>query len=85
MENQQSLFKIFTRSFLQILFVVMNGYFIAQSKIVGVAICSYIISMLWAMNVRSMALSSTTQRHTYASGAMAGAITGFYIAKYLSS
>lgn len=75
--------KLFLTAFLQVLFVSANTYFLSQVNWIGVAICGYSISWLWAGNVRKVSIGSKADRLIYSTGAMCGGLVGLYIATSL--
>lgn len=75
--------RIFFQSFMQIGLVAINTLLISRQLYLGVFICSFLISLLWAFNVSKIALSDLMQKITYALGAGMGAITGLYLIKSL--
>ena len=74
--------KIFFQSFFQIGLVAVNTLLISKQLFLGVFICSFLISLLWAFNVSKIALSDLRQKLIYAVGAGTGAITGLFIDNY---
>ena len=74
--------KIFFQSFFQIGLVAVNTLLISKQLFLGVFICSFLISLLWAFNVSKIALSDLIQKLIYAVGAGTGAITGLFIVNY---
>ena len=74
--------KIFFQSFLQIGLVAINTLLISKHLFVGVFICSFIISLLWAFNVSKIALSDLRSKIVYALGAGCGAVTGMFLINY---
>ena len=74
--------KIFFQSFLQIGLVAINTLMISKQLYLGVFICSFLISLLWAFNVSKIALSDLRQKIIYALGAGTGAITGLFLVQY---
>ena len=73
--------KTFLTSFLQVGFVAINTLLISKQLYLGVFICSFLISLLWAFNVSKIALSDLRQKLIYALGAGTGAITGLFLVK----
>ena len=74
--------KIFFQSFFQIGLVAVNTLLISKQLFLGVFMCSFLISLLWAFNVSKIALSDLRQKLIYAVGAGTGAITGLFIVNY---
>lgn len=75
--------KLFLTAFLQVLFVSANTYFLSQVNWIGVAICGYSISWLWAGNVRKVSIGSKADRLIYSIGAMLGGLTGLFLATWI--
>ena len=73
--------KIFFQSFLQIGLVAINTLLISKQLYLGIFICSFLISLLWAFNVSKIALSDLRKKIIYALGAGTGAITGLFLVK----
>lgn len=71
--------KIFFTSFIQVFFVSANTYMITQKNYLGILICSFLISLLWTINVKNISVSNTKQKIIYASGAACGSIFGVII------
>ncbi len=75
--------KIFFQSFLQIGLVAINTLLISKQLFLGVFICSFAISLLWAFNVSKIALSDLRSKIIYAFGAGCGAISGMFLINYI--
>lgn len=75
---------LFLTAMIQVTFVSMNVTFIAHSKIIPMLITGFMISFVWTINVKKVALGNWLDRITYANGAMFGTGLGFFISKYLS-
>ncbi len=74
--------KLFITGFTQVLFVVINTYFIAQRYYLGVAFCSFVISLIWSFNVKKVAFGTLRDRLIYSFGACVGSILGLVISVY---
>lgn len=72
--------KLFITAFLQVFFVSANTYFLARVNWIGVAVCGFFISWLWAGNVKRVSIGSKTERFIYSTGAMCGGLVGLYLA-----
>lgn len=72
-------FKTFLASFLQIGLVAINTFFVTKLNFHAVFIVSCCISLLWALNVSRVAISTFSQKIVYALGAGFGAVTGLFI------
>ena len=73
--------KLFTTGFLQVFFVSANTYFLAKEQYLGVSIASFMISFIWAYNVKKVAFGSFLDKFIYALGANAGALLGLFVSK----
>jgi len=74
---------LFTTGFIGVFFIVANTYFIANRFIPGIAFASFMISFVWTINVRKVAVGTTTDRVIYSLGATCGSVTGFLISKLI--
>lgn len=77
--------KIFITAFLQVLFVSANVYMIANNHIIGIAICSFLVSYFWAINVKKISISRKKEKLLYALGAMIGSITGVFVSSLIAA
>lgn len=79
-------FSLMTVGLIQVYFIAINTYFIAKEIYLGVAVASFIISLLWAFNVRK-ATSSTSyiDRIFYAVGATLGSVIGLWSSASVAS
>ncbi len=68
--------KLFGTAFMQVLFVSANIYFVSNSMWVAVAVTSFLISYLWTINVKKIAISNIIDRLIYSTGAMVGGVAG---------
>lgn len=75
--------KLFLTALLQVFFVSANTYFISKSFYFGIAIAGYMISFLWTLNVKKIAISNNLDRFVYSLGAMLGGLLGVFISKTL--
>ena len=69
---------LFFTGFVQVYFVSVNTYFLANKNYLGVLIASFIISLIWSFNVKKVAFGSNWHRIIYALGAMLGSIIGLW-------
>lgn len=81
-------FSLMTVGLIQVYFIAINTYFIAKEIYLGVGVASFIISLLWAFNVRKVTSSTTyIDRIFYAVGATLGSLIGLWssasVASYL--
>lgn len=72
-------FKLFLTGFLQVFFVAINTYFIANKLLIGTAAAGFVISLIWSFNVKKVAFGNLSDRLTYAIGAGTGSLAGLYI------
>jgi len=77
--------KIFLAGFLQVVLISINTWQLAHEKVIGAFIVAFLISMVWATNVRRIALGDTWDKFFYALGAAIGAVVGIYISKFIYS
>lgn len=75
--------KLFITGFVQVFFVAINTYFISKSFYAGIAICGFMISIVWSWNVKRIAFGSNKDRIIYASGAALGSLAGAFISKLI--
>ena len=75
--------KLFTTAFVQVFLVSANTYFIANLFWPGIAVAGFGISYLWTANVRRIAVSTTTARLVYATGAMLGGLAGVLMSQLI--
>lgn len=64
--------------YVQVFFVAVNTYFLAQANYGGVVVASFMISMVWSFNVKRVAFGTMSDRVIYALGATGGSITGLW-------
>lgn len=75
------MYKLFITGFLQVFFVALNTYLIANAFFVGVFFCGFTISFIWTFNVSKVAFGGIWDKVTYSIGAAVGGITGLFIAQ----
>jgi len=68
--------KLFTTGFIQVFFVAVNTYFLANTYFIGVFTTSFMISMVWSYNVKKVAFGGTRDRIAYSLGAAFGSVVG---------
>lgn len=71
--------RLFLTGFLQVFFVAINTYFLAQRFYTGVLCASFAISLVWSFNVKKVAFGSIRDRFVYALGAAFGSVVGLYV------
>ena len=74
---------LFSTGFIQVYFVALNTYFIANGFYIGVLIAAFLISYIWSFNVKKVAFGYERDRITYASGAAFGAVAGLWTSSLL--
>ena len=77
---------LFISGFLQVFFVAINTWFISRQYWLGVAVCSFLISLIWTFNVSrkdgKVSFTNMQTRLAYATGATFGAMAGMCIGFY---
>ncbi len=76
---------LFLTGLLQVTFVAMNVTFIAHNRIVPMLITGFMISLIWTINVKRIAIGGWMDRLTYANGAMIGTGLGYFISRYIDN
>lgn len=76
---------LFSTGFIQVFFVAVNTYFIANELYLGVLIAAFMISLVWSFNVKKVAFGSTTDRVVYAFGATCGSLVGLWSSSFIAS
>lgn len=75
---------LFLTGMLQVTFVAMNVTFIAQKQIIPMLLTGFMISLIWTINVKRIAIGNWLDRLTYANGAMFGTGIGYFISQYIN-
>jgi uncharacterized membrane protein YfcA len=75
--------KIFIMSFLQIGLVAINTKFIQESSMLFIFTTSFLISIIWTLNVNQVVTSTWKNKIVYALGGATGSITGILIIEML--
>lgn len=70
---------LFITGFLQVFFVAINTYFIANKMLFGTAMAGFTISFIWSFNVKKVAFGTMKDRIIYSLGAGLGSIAGLYL------
>ena len=76
---------LFSTGFIQVFFVAVNTYFIANELYFGVLIAAFMISLVWSFNVKKVAFGSTTDSVVYAFGATCGSLVGLWSSSFIAS
>lgn len=74
---------LFITGFLQVFFVAINTYFIANKMLFGTAMAGFTISFIWSFNVKKVAFGTTKDRIIYALGAGFGSLIGLCVSMWL--
>lgn len=74
---------LFITGFLQVFFVAINTYFIANKMLFGTAMAGFTISFIWSFNVKKVAFGTTKDRIIYALGAGFGSLIGLCVSLWL--
>jgi hypothetical protein len=80
-----SRFSLFSTGFIQVYFVSVNTYFLANEMYLGVLIAAFMISLIWSFNVKKVAFGSTADRVVYALGATFGSLVGLCSSSFIAS
>lgn len=73
--------KLYLTGYMQVFFVSANTYFIANEQYIGIAIASFMISLIWSYNVKKVAFGGLLDKIIYSLGATTGALSGLIIGK----
>ena len=76
--------KIFCTAFVQVFFVCINIKFISSNNLAKTFLSSFLINLLWTINIRKMAFSNNIERLIYSLGAASGSLSGLIILKHLN-
>lgn len=74
---------LFITGFLQVFFVAINTYFIANKMLFGTAMAGFTISFIWSFNVKKVAFGTAKDRIIYALGAGFGSLIGLCVSMWL--
>jgi len=80
---EKSKWALFLTAMVQVTFVAMNVTFIAHNRIVPMLLTGFMISLIWTINVKRVALGGWLDRITYANGAMFGTGIGYFISHWI--
>jgi hypothetical protein len=75
--------KLAFTGFLQVFFVAINTFFIANLFYSGILIAAFLISYIWTLNIKAVAFGTQLDRLVYSGGAMVGSVLGAYISSLL--
>jgi len=76
-------FLTFVYAWAQVSLIALNTYQVANAHWIGALIVSFLISILWTLNVSRTAFGTARTRIVYALGSMIGTGTGILIASLL--
>ena len=72
---------LFAVGFLQVFLVSTNTRQVAQARYPGAFVVGFLISLVWAFGVRSIASSDPWHAVVYATGAACGTVTGIFVTR----
>jgi hypothetical protein len=72
--------KLFATSYVQVLLITAQTYFISKEYFILIGMFGFLISFVWCFNVQRISISKTKDKIIYSTGASCGAITGILIA-----
>jgi hypothetical protein len=72
----KAIITLFGTGWVQTLLVSANIVQVSKEQYVGAALVGFFISLVWTLNVKSVAFGGWVERISYSAGAMAGTITG---------
>jgi len=75
--------RLLTTGFLQVFFVAINTYFIANKFYLGCLVCGFLISFIWSFNVKKVAFGDMKDRIIYSVGASLGCVVGVYVSSLI--
>lgn len=75
---------LFFAALVQVSFVAMNVNFISAGKVIPMLVTSFMVSLVWTLNVQKISIGSTTDRIYYATGAALGTGIGYFISHGLN-
>ena len=79
-----ALFSLFSTGFIQVYFVAVNTYFIANEMYFSLLIAAFMISLIWSFNVKKIAFGSLPDRVVYALGATCGSLVGLWSSSFIA-
>ena len=75
---------LFITAFCQVFFVCMNVVFISSDMIIPMLVTGFMISLIWTLNVKRIAIGTWIDRFSYATGAMIGGGIGYWVSTSLT-
>lgn len=76
-------FSLFATGFIQVYFVSVNTYFLANEMYLGVLVAAFMISLIWSFNVKKVAFGSGIDRVVYSIGATCGSLIGLWSSAFM--
>ena len=73
----------FITAFAQVSLVAVNTFQISHEMYGGTFVVSFLISLIWTINVKRVSVGSWPERLAYSSGAAVGGLAGLLIAKFI--
>lgn len=75
--------RIFLTGMVQVFFVVLTQWHVAQEKLAGAVIFSWCLSFVWCFNVKSAAFGTLADKVCYTTGAAAGTAIGLLLPRFI--
>ena len=73
----------FIQPWLQVTLVCLNTWQIANGKILGAIIVSFMLSFVWCFNIQRIAFSNLNDKIIYSLSACSGTATGLLLSRIL--
>lgn len=70
---------LFLTGMVQVTLVALNTYQVSHKRVFGALVVGFLISIVWTLNVKRIAIGSWLDRVAYASGAMTGTGMGMLL------
>jgi len=74
---------LFWTAWLQVFLVALNTWQIANGKLLGALVVSFLLSFTWTFNIRRVAFGGFKDRWVYALGACCGTGSGLGVCYFL--
>lgn len=81
MKRKRHLAALFGTGWIQVFLVAANTWQIAHERYIGAMLVGFGISLVWSLNVKSIAFGGWRDRIAYASGAAVGTVSGLWFIK----
>ena len=82
---EKSKWALFLTGLLQVTLIAMNVSFISHGQIIPMLLTGFMISLIWTINVKRIAIGGWLDRLTYANGAMVGTGLGYLISHWINT